>query len=57
MSEQTIKVDYIEHTAELFGAFDENVKLIEQYFNVRVISRESEIRISGEDEAVKKRPR
>ena len=36
----------------LFGAFDENVKLIERELGVSVVSRGTELKISGEPEAV-----
>ncbi len=34
---------------ELFGKFDENIKIIEREFNVEIILREGEIRILGEE--------
>ena len=36
----------------IFGAFDENIKLIERELGVSVVSRETELKISGEPEAV-----
>ena len=40
--------------AELFGRYDENVKLIEKAFNVNISLREEGVRITGEDEAVER---
>ncbi len=54
MFEQVINVDRMEQTVSLFGSFDENVKLIESQYNVRVISRGSEIKVSGDVENVSK---
>lgn len=54
MYEQIISVDRMEQAVSLFGNFDENIKLIESHYGVRVISRGAEIKISGEVEAVSK---
>jgi phosphate starvation-inducible PhoH-like protein len=45
--ENRIQIDDIQHIMNLFGKFDENVKIIEQTFDVSVINRENEIRITG----------
>ena len=42
----------MEQTVSLFGSFDENIKLIESQYNVKVISRGSEIKVSGDAENV-----
>ncbi len=52
MFEQVISVDRMEQTVSLFGSFDENIRLIESQYNVRVISRGSEIKVSGDAENV-----
>ena len=57
MFEQVINVDRMEHAVSLFGSFDENVRQIEEAFSVRVISRGSDIKISGEAENVAKATR
>ena len=36
----------------LFGSFDQNIKLIEREFSVRVTCRDSELKIEGEAEDV-----
>ncbi len=54
MFEQIINVDRMEQAVSLFGSFDENVKLIESQYNVRIISRGSELKVSGEAESVSK---
>lgn len=54
MFEQLINVDRMEQAVSLFGSFDENIRLIEKTFAVDVISRGSDIKISGEPENVSK---
>ncbi|MBR2715241.1 MAG: PhoH family protein [Ruminococcus sp.] len=44
----------MEHAIALFGSFDENIKLIESEFIVRVTARDSELKISGDPENVMK---
>ena len=57
MVEQTFSIDRMEQAVSLFGSFDENIKLIEKEFQVRVISRGSEIKIQGDEEYVDKAKR
>lgn len=52
--EQVINVDRMEQTVSLFGSFDENIRLIESDYNVKVISRGSEIKVNGDAENVSK---
>jgi len=52
--EQVISVDRMEQTVSLFGSFDENIRLIESNYNVKVISRGSEIKVNGDAENVSK---
>ena len=42
----------MEHAVALFGSFDENIKIIEQEFSVKVRARDSELKVSGEPEDV-----
>ncbi len=44
----------MEQAVALFGNFDENIRLIEQQFAVSVLSRDSDLKISGEPEGVAK---
>ncbi len=57
MFEQIINVDRMEQTVSLFGSFDENVRLIESQYNVKIVSRGSELKISGDAENVSKATR
>ena len=54
MAEQYIGVDRMVHAVALFGSFDENIRLIEEHYGVDVLNRGSDIRISGDVEAVDK---
>lgn len=52
MFEQIINIDRMEQAVSLFGSFDENVKIIEKEFSVSVVSRGSDLKITGEPENV-----
>lgn len=54
MMEQTISVDRLEQIINVFGSFDENMKIVEQELKVSVVNRDTELKISGEDENVVK---
>lgn len=54
MFEQIINVDRMEQAVSLFGSFDENIRLVEKEFNVTVVSRGSELKVTGEAENVQK---
>lgn len=57
MTQQTVSIERMEHAVSLFGSFDENIKLIEREFSVSVLTRGSEIKIQGDEEAVDKAKR
>ena len=57
MTEEIFSIDRMEHAVSLFGSFDENIKLIEKEFDVTFITRGSEIKIKGDEEAVDKAKR
>ena len=52
MTEQTINVERMEDAIDLFGSFDENIRLLERELGVTVVSRDSELKVSGEAEQV-----
>ncbi|MCD7946728.1 MAG: PhoH family protein [Oscillospiraceae bacterium] len=52
MTEQTISIERMEQAISVFGSFDENIKMIEQELGVTVVNRNTELKISGEPEAV-----
>lgn len=54
MTEKTLEVERMEQIISVFGSFDENVRIIEQKYHVKVINRDTELKIVGEEENVEK---
>ena len=52
MTEQIISIERMEQAINLFGLFDENIRLIERELGVSVVNRDSNLKISGEGENV-----
>ena len=52
MIEQSISMERMEEAVNLFGSFDENIRVLEQALHVAVVSRDSELKVSGEAEDV-----
>jgi phosphate starvation-inducible PhoH-like protein len=52
MIEKTMSVDRMENIIEVFGSFDQNLRLIETELNVKVTDRDETLKISGEAENV-----
>jgi phosphate starvation-inducible PhoH-like protein len=52
MKEKTIGVDRLENIISVFGAFDENLKLVETEFDVKITDRNSELNIAGNEEGI-----
>ena len=52
MTEKTINVERLEQIINVFGSFDENVVLLETELGVRVINRDTELKVIGDVEAV-----
>ena len=50
--EQRISIERMEEAVNIFGSFDENIRLLEKEFKVTVTNRDGELRISGEAEDV-----
>ena len=48
MTEQTISIERMEEAVNLFGSFDENIRIIERELSVAVVSRDGELKVSGE---------
>ena len=49
MTEQSINLERLEDAISVFGSFDENIRLIEHELGVSVVSRDSQLKVSGED--------
>lgn len=52
--ERTINAERIEQIISVFGSFDENIKKIEQTFNIQVTNRGTELKVTGDIVAVDK---
>ena len=52
MAEKSMSVDRMEYIISVFGSFDENLRIIENELNVRIADRDSELKISGDDESI-----
>lgn len=50
--EQSISMERMEEAVNLFGSFDENIRIIEHELAVSVVSRDSDLKVSGEAENV-----
>ena len=48
--EQRISIERLEQAINIFGSFDENIRLLEQEFSVTVVNRDGELRVDGEPE-------
>ncbi len=51
-TERTINAERLEQIISVFGSFDENVKKIESSFGVQVTNRGTELKVTGDIEAV-----
>ena len=51
MAEQIIHAERMEEVISVFGALDENIKIIEQEFGVVIVNRDTELKITGSEEA------
>lgn len=54
MVEKIVNVDSMDSILNIFGNFDENVNLIQKQYNVVILSRGTDIKITGDEENVKK---
>ena len=52
MIEKTIDIDRMEQAVQLFGSFDENIKELEKQYGVTILSRGTDIKVSGDAEGV-----
>ncbi len=53
MVERIVNVDTLETILNIFGNFDENVNLIQKQYNVVILNRGTDIKITGDEENVK----
>ena len=52
MIEQTVNMERMGEAEDIFGSFDENIKIIERELDVAVVNRDGELKVSGEGESV-----
>ena len=52
--ERSIGFDSIEQAMNLFGNYDENIRIVEEAYNVKAVIRGEEIKISGSGEGIDK---
>ena len=52
--ERVINAERVEDVINIFGSFDENIRRIEETLCVSVVNRDTELKVSGEEEAVDK---
>lgn len=52
MIEQIVNLERVDQAISLFGNLDSNIKLLEKEYNVVVVNRGNDIKISGDPEAV-----
>ena len=54
MAERIIQVSDVDEISALFGSFDENINFIQRQYGVAILSRGTDIRISGEEDGVRR---
>ena len=52
--ERIVNADRVDDLIAVFGSFDENIKRIEENLGVRIIARDTELKVSGDEEQVDK---
>ncbi len=52
--ERTISAERVEDLISVFGSFDENIRRIEDALGVSIVNRGTELKVTGEEEAVDK---
>ena len=57
LTERIVNSDRVEDLIAVFGSFDENIKRIESALDVTIVNRGTELRVTGDTEAVDKAAR
>ena len=55
--DRIVNADRVEDLIAVFGSFDENIKRIEESLNVSIVNRGTDLKITGDEEAVDKAAR
>jgi len=53
-TEKTLKLENMDQLMNLFGNFDENIRIIEELLNVKIVYRGEEVKVVGEEESTQK---
>ncbi len=57
ITERIVNAERMEDLISIFGSFDENIKRIEDAFQVSIVSRDQELKVTGDEEAAFKAAR
>ena len=57
MAEKIVNADRVEDLISVFGSFDENIKRIEDALSVSIVNRGTDLKVTGDEEAVDKAAR
>ena len=49
MAEKSIEISSIEQLSELFGSYDENIKILEKEYDVSITSHNETVKVIGDD--------
>lgn len=52
MLEQTINIERMEDAVDIFGSFDQNIRILEQAFGITVLNRDGQLKLNGDAERV-----
>lgn len=52
MAERIINVERAELISNLFGSYDENIRIVEKQYDVSIVVRDGDIKVSGNEEGV-----
>ena len=55
--ERTVNAERVEDIIAVFGSFDENIRRIEDAFSVSIVNRDTDLKITGDEEAADKAAR
>lgn len=55
--ERTVNAERMEDIIAVFGSFDENIRRVEEAFNVTIVNRGTDLKITGEEESADKAAR
>ena len=54
VTERIVNAERVEDVINIFGSFDENIRRIEETLCVSIVNRDTELKVSGDEEAVDK---